>query len=219
MRNSIIDLTGQRFERLLVESYSHSKNKRAQWKCRCDCGNETIREGKSLRNGDTNSCGCFLREKTIARNKALNKINPPRLKHGQARKNLNTKEYRAWSEIKRRCNSPKCKAYEHYGGRGIKLCERWKDFETFLSDIGEAPSRLHTIERVDNDKGYSPDNCIWATRKVQARNRRSSQKLTMDGMSLCVTEWAEKYSVSSGSMRYRLSRGMSLKDAIASLTS
>lgn len=123
----------------------------------CDCGAEvTIRIGEW---GKTKSCGCYRREVTIARS----------TRHGQA----NTPVYMAWADMVHRCSNPDHKRWPDYGGRGITVCERWRDFANFYADMGERPSGL-TLDRIDNERGYEPSNCRWASRSTQSKNRRPS---------------------------------------------
>ena len=140
-----IDLTGQKFGRLLVIAQaSRGACGQIRWVCLCDCGTETIVLGGSLRWGDTKSCGCWHREAMATK----------ATKHGRS----GSPEYRSWSMMLNRCRNPKNKDFARYGGRGIAVCERWQDFELFLADMGPRPSKGHSIERVDGDEGYGPDN-------------------------------------------------------------
>lgn len=142
-------------------------NGRSAYRCRCVCGVERIVLGQSLKSGASRSCGCQMGSLGGAK----------REKHGSARKSTGcTKEYRAWSDMRQRCLNPDHASYRHYGGRGIAVCDRWNGpdgFATFLADMGHAPDRGMTLERMDNDAGYSPENCCWATRTRQNRNKRA----------------------------------------------
>ena len=154
-----MDLTDQRFERLIAKSPSHqNKNGGWFWNCECDCGNKTIVSVGKLRNGTTKSCGCFN----------LDRIT----KHGLC----HTPEYKIWQAMVQRCSNVKYKMYKHYGGRGIKVCKRWLEFENFFADMGERPNNKLTIERVNNDKGYSPSNCIWDSWLSQGHNKRLNKR-------------------------------------------
>ena len=161
-----IDITGQVFEQWTVLYKSDSVDRRAMWRCKCECG--TIRDvvGKTLRNGTSKSCGCLKSEVTTQRS----------TKHGYANEGKITKVYYVWSAMVQRCVNPKSTKYMDYGGRGIKVCERWLDFENFISDMGDRPSVDHTLERINNDGHYEVSNCKWATRTEQLRNRRLSNK-------------------------------------------
>lgn len=158
------DLTGKRFTRLLVlEAAGKNKNGKSVWKCLCDCGNIKITSVSSLNNGDTRSCGCWNREKLAAAN----------VKHGAARTGALTPEFRSWMGMRARCYNPKSIGYKNYGGRGIAVCEAWRnDFRTFLADVGPKPSPRHSLDRIDNDGNYEPGNCKWSTPKEQVHNRR-----------------------------------------------
>lgn len=153
-----VDLTGSRFGRLTVTSFSESRmqgaNKRRFWNCICDCGISIEVLGLSLSSGNTKSCGCFRDEQQST--------------HRMSK----TKEYRAWHAMWQRCSNPKNVRYSDYGGRGITVCDQWKSFEAFYSDMGDKPSPDHSIDRMDNERGYEPGNCKWSTRSEQQRNKR-----------------------------------------------
>lgn len=153
------DLTGKRFDRLFVLSRgSDDRNRLLKWICRCDCGTEKEVYGCALTRGLTRSCGCLTKE-----------LPNSNLQHGRT----GTAEHRAWVNMRRRCHDPKCPEFIYYGKRGITVCERWRDsFINFLEDMGPKPTPAHSIERLDNDLGYFPSNCKWATKNEQALNRR-----------------------------------------------
>lgn len=148
---NFIDLTGRRFGQITVLNRVFVTKKRTHWKCRCDCGKETVIAGMNLGNGHTTSCGCL------------------RIKHGKT----NTPEFSSWSAMMDRCYCETNKGYHRYGGRGIAVCERWRnDFQAFLEDMGPRP-KGHSIGRINNNLGYFPENCQWQNAKQQGRNTRS----------------------------------------------
>jgi hypothetical protein len=150
---------GQKFWRLtLLEEFK--RGPQIYWRCRCDCGNEVVTRRRSVRSARAKSCGC-LHSETVARNN---------YRHGRARDYL----YVCWHSMQQRCNNPKSQSYYLYGARGISICERWMMFQNFAADMGERPTPRHSLDRKDSEKGYSPENCRWATPKEQQQNTRRS---------------------------------------------
>jgi hypothetical protein len=193
-----IDLTGMRFGRLVaLELIGKSKGQTreyAQWECRCDCGKTTIVLGMYLRAGKTKSCGCFQRDRRSESHTTHGLTDAP--------------VYRVYHHILRRCNKPESSSYPDYGGRGITVCERWTGkggFENFIADMG-IPEKGMSIERIDVNGNYEPNNCKWATREEQANNKRTSRKITWDGKTLNVSSWSRLLGKEPGYLSRRLKR-------------
>jgi len=166
-----IDMTGQRFGRLVVVKFSYTakyagKGRAAHWQCVCDCGRKTIVARNNLLNGSVVSCGCKQQEDRIRQGKANRR-------HGHS--NRGSRLYQTWFTMRARCNNPKHTYFENYGGRGIKVCERWEIFENFLADMAPRPNG-RTLDRIDPDGDYEPSNCRWATARQQRHNQ--SKKFT-----------------------------------------
>lgn len=193
------DLTGRRFGRLIVQRQAENIGESRAWFCLCDCGGEKVIRTHSLVVGDTQSCGCLHREVT-------RRVN---LTHGGSSSRL----YVVWQRMHDRCSNPKDKRYERYGGRGIAVCERWHDFANFREDMGAPPPRM-TLDRKNNDLGYSPENCRWATYKQQNRNRCDTIRLTINGKTLALNDWADRSGVKPETIRQRLKSGWTDADAV-----
>lgn len=191
--SKVVDLTGKRFGSLTVISQAKSsKSGRAMWLCRCDCGTEKIILGSSMIQGKTKSCGC-------------SQVKPP---YSKRLKNV-------WWNIKRRCYDERSDSFVNYGARGIGMCDLWRyDFYAFQdwafqSGYDEhAPQGVCTIERIDNNKGYSPDNCRWATAREQANNRRNNFNVTFYGKTKTVSDWARELGLDKTTLLFRLKNKM-----------
>lgn len=180
----IIDLTGQRFGKLTVIRDDGRKWGQVYWLCECDCGNITHVSSRCLRLGQSKSCGCLVRT------------------HGLS----GTPEHRTWIRIHQRCYNPHNDNYAEYGGRGIVVDSRWSTFEQFYADMGPKPSSNHSIERMNVNGNYGPDNCCWATPMEQARNRRNNIMVTTPVGIYCLTEAARMYGLPENTLRHRICR-------------
>lgn len=199
-----IDLTGQRYGRLVVLAQEPETRKGVlRWHVLCDCGTRTSVTSARLRYGITRSCGCLRRELLSQRAKER----PP--KHDPATKPTLS----VWSGMRQRCENPNSPAFPKYGGRGITVCERWRDFEKFVEDMGLRPPGM-TIERADNDGNYSPENCRWATRAEQNRNKRNNVRLTWNGETKCVAQWAASTGINLGTLWGRIRKGWTIEKAL-----
>lgn len=190
----IHDLTGQKFELITVLGFNHSTNGRTFWLCQCDCGNKVVKRSDCVKI-DT-SCGCYHRA-------AVTKHN---LCHSS--------EYKSYQAIIQRCTNENSLYYPGYGGRGITICDRWlNSFENFFSDMGKRPKGL-SLERIDNNKGYEPGNCKWATKLEQDNNRRSNTFLTCGGKTQTIAQWTREKDLRKNNIEGRLKLGWSIDRAI-----
>mgnify|MGYP006992064717 CR=1 FL=1 len=188
-----IDITGQKFNRLTAISiYGKNADNRITWLCKCDCGNEVVVAGKQLRSGQTKSCGCYNKELTTIRN----------TKHGKRY----TRLYRIWLLMKNRCNNPKDKYYYCYGGKGVKVCDEWtNNFESFYEwSIASGYNDKLSIDRIDSDKGYQPDNCRWTTNKEQQNNKTNNHYITYKGKTQSMKKWSEELKIDYSTLRNRI---------------
>jgi hypothetical protein len=177
----LIDLAGITFGRLKVARHveSNAQSRDAYWECVCECGSIIRVRGTNLRSGQTQSCGCYQKQR----------VSEAQTKHGCAKPNAQTPEYKVWSRVIARCCDPKSDHFDRYGGRGIEMCWRWRNsFENFLADMGPRPSPNHSIERENNNGNYEPGNCRWATRAEQSVNKSNTVMVRAGGkeMSLAV---------------------------------
>lgn len=185
-----IDITGQVFGRLAAVRRAPGEGNK--WELLCSCGASITVAKVSVTSGNTKSCGCL-------RSDLMSKV---RTKHGEAQK---TKEYDAWQSMKARCTRPKNKRYALYGGRGITVCAEWAgSFEQFLLDMGRAPSKGHSLDRIDVNKNYELSNCRWATSKEQGNNKTTSRLIEYRGQTKTVAQWADSVGVRAGLLRDRL---------------
>lgn len=203
---------GQRFGLLVVEREIETmssvdwRSRRVRYECICDCGRKVITEAYRLRGGQKKSCGC-LQPKVAA------EVAKRRKTHGCAGRNR-PPEYMVWVRMRRRCENPDSQDYSNYGGRGIKVCGRWSSFQNFIDDMGPRPDKGYSIDRIDNDGPYSPENCRWATVKQQNRNKRSIKKIEIDGVIRGLGEWAEVSGTNLETIRSRLNRHWDPKEAV-----
>ena len=196
------DLTGRKFGRLTVIEFSGVTNdRRTKWKCICDCGNEKVIIGKNLKNGNTKSCGCLHKEKFNHKT------------HGKR----NTRLYSIWRNMLNRCECKSHTEYFRYGGRGIKLCDEWKDFNNFYNwAITNGYTDKLSIERKDVNGNYEPSNCRWATAREQSRNTRRNRILEYNGKKQCIADWEEETGISRALIQQRIDRlGWSVEKALS----
>jgi hypothetical protein len=203
-RMSVVDRVGERYGRLVVTARAENKIEpsgavRAQWKCLCDCGRETVVPGQSLSRGTTRSCGCLSKEKVIERTTT----------HGLSRSGT----YRSWHTMVQRCTNPLSTHWKSYGGRGITVCDEWLTFENFHRDVGDRPENM-TLERVENNKGYEPGNVIWASRLTQANNRRTNVLVTLGDETHSIAEWGRITGLGKSVVAGRLEAGWSVVKAL-----
>lgn len=198
---------GDRYGRLTVieevepRIYAARRRRRRRFKCQCECGETTIVDMPNLRNGHTSSCGCLQRESRYLATST----------HGKR----HTRTYKSWATMKQRCLNPQNAKYPRYGGRGITVCDRWKEsFEAFLEDMGECPDE-RTIDRINNDLGYFKNNCRWATGIEQQRNKGTNAHLTFQGRTMCNAAWAEEVGLSAATLWRRINNlGFTVEEAL-----
>lgn len=205
-------LCGERFGRLTVlwqtdDYISPQGIHAAKWYCKCDCGNYCSVAGRELKNGDTKSCGCLKRGKNP-------KISEAKKTHGMSK----TRIYYIWRSMKTRCNNPNDTAYHNYGARGIRVCDKWNNsFEEFHSwAINNGYDKLYTLERIDVNDNYYPENCKWVTMKEQQNNRRNNATYTVNGETKTLSQWAECVGMSRSALWNRIHKsGLTIEQAIS----
>lgn len=197
---AIIDKSGLRFGKLTVIKLSDHNNGVASFECLCDCGNTVVRRSSNLRIKRISSCGCD----------GVNQATLAKFKHGL----IHTRIYKIWSNMRQRCQNPENDNYSFYGGRGIKVCERWETFANFYEDMKEGYVNNLTLDRVDNFGNYEKSNCKWISHKSQCRNRRSSVYLEFNGKRLSYVEWGEITGVCGSAIAKRLQRGWTIEQAL-----
>jgi hypothetical protein len=199
----LVDLTGQRFGRLVVKKRGKTKRRNnggtiVYWLCQCDCGNVVEVVGGDLKRGCTQSCGCLSRETAKTR----------LTKHGMS----GTRLYEIWQNMKDRCYNEKDCAFKYYGKNGVKICGEWQEFESFYKwALANGYTDDLTIDRVDVNGDYEPNNCRWATRKEQANNKTTNRYITFNGDTKTLKQWSEVFNVSYPAFSARLKRGWSME--------
>lgn len=196
-----------RFGRLTFTGQSEVRERHTYWLCRCDCGNTKWFYAGNVKRGKSKSCGCLRNELTKVRCTS----------HGYIRNHVYPPEYSSWNSMRKRCSSPKIPNFPAYGGRGIKVCERWQDsFAAFFKDVGPKPSPDHQLDRINTNGNYEPGNVRWVTRKQNCRNGRHNVVVTIEGMTACVAEQCERFGIKRGRIRHHVeTRGRSYAEAFA----
>lgn len=192
LRNRAFDLTGQVFGRLTVLNRAAVQSGDPQWVCKCECGQTTQALTARLRNGHVKSCGCLVYD-------AMKK-------HGHARGSGSSPEYMSWQSMIDRTTNPNHLSYKHYGGRGISVDPSWRDFRNFLADMGPRPSLNHSLDRIDNNLGYSKSNCRWATQKAQMSNTRRTKFVQLHGARVRLIDACIQTGVKYGSVHFTIRR-------------
>lgn len=192
LRANAIDITGHRFGRLVAVKPIGKQSGKIVWEFDCDCGNKANYLSFLPRAGHVVSCGCWRRRR-----------------NGLA----SSRSYQIWIKMIKRCNQKNDKDYINYGGRGIRVCKRWEVFENFYADMGEAPKGI-SIDRINNNGGYSKENCRWASQKTQHRNKRTNHYISFQGETMTVSDWAEKLNINFSTLWKRLKRNLPLEKAL-----
>lgn len=200
-----INIAGQRFGRLTVIERVASTKAQAHWRCVCDCGKETVVRSQDLRNGHTKSCGCYGLEVSASHTPSFST-------HKESRSRL----YRVWIGMKGRCNNCENKDYSYYGGRGIKVCPEWdKSYEAFRDwALASGHQDALTIDRIDVNGNYCPENCRWVNMKTQMNNTRANRRITQNGETRTMAEWAERTGIAYETIRYRATSGKPADDVL-----
>lgn len=205
-RKIVNDLSGLKINHVQIISFhGRASGGQSLWNCRCDCGKEWVADGYAVKSGHTKSCGCFGRLETIKAS----------ITHGRSK----TAEWLIWMGVKNRCLNRNDPTFKDYGGRGIKICQRWlSDFQNFFDDMGVRPSPSHSIERKNNNGDYEPDNCVWATRIEQGKNKRNNVILEFNGEAKTVTDWASEMGIKRSTLNNRIFQyGWSVSDALTTI--
>ncbi len=200
----LINIVGNRYGRLVVMGRAPNKGRSTAWNCLCDCGNTAIVASQDLRKGHTKSCGCLHRE-------SFQIVGRSNKKHGEA----NSRLYKTWSAMKVRCNDKNSPSFKDYGGRGIRVCDEWKEFTPFyMWAIRNGYSDELTLDRIDVNGDYEPSNCRWTTQMEQSNNKRNNHFVSIGGVTHTIAEWSRISGISKVTIRSRLEKGWSAKNAV-----
>jgi len=196
----VLALASQRFGRLVAVERAERGLGGFRWRCRCDCGNEVLVLAAKLRSGHTRSCGCLKNEIAGGRTRT----------HGRSK----TAEWNVWCGMRQRCDDANTQQYRYYGGRGITVCPEWASFERFYADMGPRPSPAYSLDRIDNDGPYSPDNCRWVIRVDQRRNRSDSVTVIHEGRTISLVDWSRSSGTKYKTLLYRLHAGWPVEQVL-----
>lgn len=197
-----VDLTGRVFDRLTVLGYAGKQKRNSKWHCQCSCGTIKTVFATGLHNGDNRSCGCYMRE------------NNGRLKYRHGHKGSRT--YRCWSNMMQRCTNPNNPAWKHYGGRGIVVCDGWRDFVNFLRDMGQCPPRGEIDRHPNNNGNYEPGNCRWiVSQSDQMRNTRRNRPVLFRGETKLLSDWCHERGLAFSTVHWRLAKGWDVERALS----
>ena len=200
-------IPGEVFHKLTVleQVESHPTSKNRMVRCACACGNEAVKDWSSVWRGKTRSCGCMKADKARANGYASKT-------HGKRY----SREYAIWRGLHTRCYNVSDPGYRNYGALGITVCDRWHKFENFYADMGDRPTPGHSIDRIDVDGPYSPENCRWVTNaEQQQRNKRTNRRVTAFGETLCLAEWGRRYNLRPETISERLAYGWGTEKAVS----
>lgn len=204
MGRPVIDLTGCKFGKLTVIARDgKASDGKATWLCSCDCGKTAVVRGGDLKSGRIKSCGCLVKEIMHTQKYGL--------KHGDTHKDL----YNVWVNMRQRINNPKNKAYKNYGGRGISICEEWNDYINFRNWALENGYRNGlSIDRIDVNGNYCPENCRWADFETQQNNKRYNRLISYNGKTQTITQWSKEIGINRNTLEGRLKSGWRIEDAL-----
>lgn len=200
------DLTGQRFGRWTVSHLVGISGRNKRWQCACDCGTLRVVSGNHLIGGRSQSCGCLRND--VSRESLRRLTTTHGLSVGKT-----SSLFTCWNAMMTRCYNPDSSSYVNYGGRGIFVVDRWHDVRNFVADMAPRPAG-HSLDRIDNDGPYSPENCRWATPRQQQLNQRRSRRLTLNGVTMTMAEWVEATGISRSALKTRLALGWSVEQAL-----
>lgn len=210
-KSNIVNIAGRRYGRLIALEYMGRKNGRTLWRCQCDCGNETITGYSNLINGITRSCGCLNNEMRLINSANRRKcISKDFLPLGDLRQHP---LFSTWSSMITRCYNPKRKNYVDYGGRGIKVCDEWQGdcgFENFIKDMGNRPSPKHSIDRIDVNGDYTPENCRWATSHEQSSNRTDNSYLFINKKKIIAKTLSDIIGMNYSTIAHQIQKGVDI---------
>lgn len=196
-----IDLSGKKFGKLTaIDIAGQNKARQYLWNCKCECGGFSVVIGSNLIRNNTKACGCVRLVDLADRTR----------KHGMGKSRI----FKIWAGMRKRCLNPNCIAYNDYGGRGIKICKDWDSFETFYNDMNIGYSDSLSLDRINTNGDYSPQNCRWSTMKQQNNNRRNNRVVVCDGISKTLAQWAEVSGIKQNTISNRIKVGWDIKDAI-----